>query len=72
MCGARLPELLAKKLEAAGEDKEKIEQIGIEHATSQCEDLIRRGAPGLHFYTLNKSRATREIFLQLKNKKVVP
>jgi methylenetetrahydrofolate reductase (NADPH) len=44
------------------------ERIGIEHATRQCEDLLRAGAPGVHFYTLNQSRATEEIFRHLKDK----
>ncbi len=72
MCGARIPDALRKKLEEADGNKSKVEQIGIEFAVAQCEELIRKGAPGLHFYTLNKSRATLEIFRQLKSKKVVP
>ncbi len=71
MCGARIPAPLMQKLEEADGDKERVERVGIEYAVDQCEELIRRGAPGLHFYTLNKSRATREIFLQLKKRKVV-
>ena len=72
MCGATIPPALHARLEAAGENKEEVETIGIQHATAQCEELLKRGAPGIHFYTLNKSRSTREIFLQLKAKKVVP
>ena len=41
-------------------------QLGIAHATSQCIDLLTAGAPGIHFYTLNRSGATREIFTTLK------
>ena len=46
-------------------------EIGIEHAFGQCRDLLRRGAPGLHFYTLNKSRSTQDIFMRLKREKLV-
>ncbi len=72
MCGATIPSELRQKLEAAGGDKTKVERVGIEHATAQCEELLRKGAPGIHFYTLNKSISTREIFLELKKKKVIP
>lgn len=71
MCGATLPASLRAKLEAAGGDKALVERIGIEHATAQCEDLLKKGAPGIHFYTLNKSRSTREIFLNLRKERVV-
>lgn len=71
MCGARIPDGLLKKLEAAGGDREKVVQIGIEHAISQCEDLIQKGVPGIHFYTLNNSHSTRKIFEQLRNDRLV-
>lgn len=64
LCGAKLPEVLLKKLDAAA-DKEDVVRIGIEHATEQCQDLLAKGAPGIHFYTLNKSHATVEIFKNL-------
>jgi methylenetetrahydrofolate reductase (NADPH) len=66
MCGASIPEALRDKLEAADGDKEKVARIGVEHAVSQCHALLRAGAAGLHFYTLNRSQSTREIFDQLK------
>jgi methylenetetrahydrofolate reductase (NADPH) len=71
MCGATLPATLLQKLEKAGGDKEQMVSIGIDHAFEQCRDLIRRGAPGLHFYTLNKSRSTQDIFLRLKSERLV-
>lgn len=71
MCGASIPEPLRQKMEGAGGDKVRVEQLGIEYATEQCEELIRKGAPGIHFYTLNKSHATREVFLALKKRGVV-
>jgi methylenetetrahydrofolate reductase (NADPH) len=71
LCGAVLPSELLKKLEAASDDKEQMAAIGVEHAFQQCRDLLRSGAPGLHFYTLNKSHSTQEIFLKLKSERLV-
>lgn len=71
MCGASLPRDLLARLELAGADKAAMVRIGIDHATAQCEELLRRGAPGIHFYTLNKSEATKEVFLRLKSAGVV-
>jgi len=68
MCGARLPSELLSRLEAAGDDADAVRAIGVEHATAQCRDLIDRGAPGVHFYTLNRSRATRDILDRLRQK----
>ena len=65
MCGARIPEGLLARLEEADGDPEAVARIGIEHATAQCRTLLAYGAPGIHFYTLNKSAATREIFRSL-------
>lgn len=65
MCGARIPEEMQKNILRFGEDHASVEAYGIEYATRQCEDLLRGGAPGLHFYTLNKSQATRQIYLNL-------
>jgi methylenetetrahydrofolate reductase (NADPH) len=66
LSGASIPPGLARELEAAGEDREAAARIGIEHARRQCEDLLAGGAPGIHFYTLNQSRATEEIFAFLR------
>lgn len=71
MCGARLPASLREELEAAGANHDHVVEIGIKHAIRQCEELLLKGVPGIHFYTLNKSRSTREIFLALKKKGVV-
>lgn len=65
MCGATIPAELLAKLEECGEDKEAVQGVGVEHATLQCRELIEKGAPGIHFYTLNKSPATRMIVDEL-------
>ncbi len=65
MCGARIPEDLLGRLKAAGEDPAAVQQVGVAHATAQARALLEGGAPGVHFYTLNKSAATREVFRSL-------
>ena len=65
LCGAALPPALVTELDARGDDDEAVTQFGIEYATRQCEELLREGAPGLHFYTLNKARATTQIVRNL-------
>jgi methylenetetrahydrofolate reductase (NADPH) len=61
LCGAELPDTLVAELEKRGGDDEAVINFGIEYATRQCDELLREGAPGLHFYTLNKSRSTTEV-----------
>ena len=61
LCGAGLPASLVSELDKRGEDDEAAAQFGIEYATRQCEELLRVGVPGLHFYTLNKARSTTQI-----------
>ena len=61
LCGARIPVELGRALDQAGEDDERTLEIGVAWATAQCRELLDRGAPGLHFYTLNRSPATRRI-----------
>jgi len=65
LCGAGLPATLVAELEKRGDDNEAVTHFGIEYATKQCEELLRGGAPGLHFYTLNKSRSTTEVMNNL-------
>ncbi|MEO0651891.1 MAG: methylenetetrahydrofolate reductase [NAD(P)H] [Planctomycetota bacterium] len=66
MCGASIPAELVGRLEAVQDDPGAVMAIGIEHAILQCRDLIDQGAPGVHFYTLNKSFATRAILAALR------
>jgi len=61
MCGAKIPHPLLLKIEAAEGDSESVYRIGVEYATAQCRDLVKNGVNGLHFYTLNRSKATVEI-----------
>ena len=65
MCGASIPGEMQKAIEKFGEDQPSVENYGIEFATRQCAELLKNGVPGIHFYTLNKSRATRQICLNL-------
>jgi methylenetetrahydrofolate reductase (NADPH) len=65
MCGAKIPPALRTKLDALGTDDEAAMKFGIEYATRQCEELLRAGAPGLHFYTLNKAPATVQVLKNL-------
>jgi methylenetetrahydrofolate reductase (NADPH) len=65
LCGAGLPAALLSELERRGDDDEAVTQFGIEYATRQCEELLREGAPGLHFYTLNKARSTTGVVTNL-------
>ena len=65
MCGAKLPESFSSRLDELGDDADAVREYGIEYATGQCRELLERGAPGLHFYTLNKSKAVLQILANL-------
>ncbi len=66
MCGATIPDALLDQLELRPDDPEAVLQLGVSYATLQCAELLARGAPGIHFYTLNRSPATRAILSALK------
>ena len=66
MCGASIPPELMERLEQNQEDAAAVRQIGVEHATTQCDELLKSGVPGIHFYTLNQSKATLAILENLK------
>ena len=66
MCGARIPADLIERLRQIQDDPAAVMATGIEHAITQCRGLLEGGAPGLHFYTLNKSHATRSILAAIK------
>ncbi|MBC7784953.1 MAG: methylenetetrahydrofolate reductase [NAD(P)H] [Burkholderiales bacterium] len=65
MCGAKIPMPLLRKLEKIEKDPDAVYNAGIDYATNQCRDLIFHDVAGLHFYTLNKSKATTEIVKRL-------
>lgn len=66
ICGASIPNKVVKDLEAIQGQPEAVQRYGIEYAKQQCKGLLAHGVPGIHFYTLNKSRATQEIIMSLK------
>ena len=66
MCGAHLPPAMTEALAPIAEDKEKVARFGVEWALRQCRELLARGAPGIHFYTLNRSRSTAEVLAALR------
>jgi methylenetetrahydrofolate reductase (NADPH) len=65
LSGCRVPSELWNSLDSHRDDRAAIREIGVAYAVGLCERLLREGAPGLHFYTLNFSRATREIYQAL-------
>jgi methylenetetrahydrofolate reductase (NADPH) len=66
MCGASIPGELQGELDGRADDPEAVAELGVAYATLQCSDLLARGAPGIHFYTLNRSPATRAILAALR------
>ncbi len=65
LCGSRLPAKLLKRLQKAGEDDSRVATVGIDWATQQSRDLLDNDVRGIHFYTLNRSQATLEIYRRL-------
>ena len=61
LCGASLPEDLHRELQKHQDSPEEMRAIGVRHAVKQCRELVKRGVPGIHFYSLNKSESTRKI-----------
>jgi methylenetetrahydrofolate reductase (NADPH) len=66
MCGATIPGELERELDGRADDPEAVAELGVAYATLQCSDLLARGAPGIHFYTLNRSPATRAILAAVR------
>jgi methylenetetrahydrofolate reductase (NADPH) len=66
MCEASIPADLERALSERADDPEAVAELGVAYATLQCSDLLARGAPGIHFYTLNRSPATRAILAALR------
>ena len=66
LSGAALPTRVTDRIAAVADDEDQVRKVGIEIATELCEALLDGGAPGLHFFTQNRSRATREIYANLQ------
>jgi methylenetetrahydrofolate reductase (NADPH) len=66
MCGASIPPGLLRELELRIDQPEAVADFGVAYATMQCADLLANGAPGIHFYTLNRSPSTRAILSALR------
>jgi methylenetetrahydrofolate reductase (NADPH) len=65
LCGARIPDALAAKLDELGNDDAAATEFGIEYATEQCRELLNAGAPGIHFYCLNKAHSMLRVLQSL-------
>jgi methylenetetrahydrofolate reductase (NADPH) len=61
MCGASIPQALRAELEFRADEPQAVTDLGVAYCTLQCTELLARGAPGIHFYTLNRSPATRAV-----------
>jgi methylenetetrahydrofolate reductase (NADPH) len=66
LCGASIPPALLARLRELAGNEEALNAFGVEFATRQCEDLVKAGVPGLHFYTMNRSKAVTQIVRNLK------
>ena len=65
MCGAEIPRWIAKRMQAHGDDAESVRALGAEVVAQLCQRLLQGGAPGLHFYTLNRAKATQSVLERL-------
>ncbi len=68
LSGAKYPSALREMIEPVKDDKEKVAQAGISYAARQCEELLMRGAPGIHFYVMNRSHSVKAVLDILKSK----
>lgn len=64
-CGAEIPRWIRRKLEGFGDDAASVRAFGLDVVTRLCDDLLRNGAPGLHFYTLNQAGAVTTVWQRL-------
>jgi methylenetetrahydrofolate reductase (NADPH) len=66
LCGATIPPVLRRELEARQDDPRAVADLGVAYATAQAAELLAEGAPGVHLYTLNRSPATRAVVSALR------
>jgi methylenetetrahydrofolate reductase (NADPH) len=64
-CGAEIPRWIRKRLEGFGDDLDSLRAFGLDVTTALCRKLLDAGAPGLHFYTMNRAAPTARIWQQL-------
>jgi len=69
LSGVPIPSQISEAFAKIEDKPEDVRKLGVEIATQLCQDLLAAGAPGLHFYTMNTSTATREIYAQLKDER---
>jgi methylenetetrahydrofolate reductase (NADPH) len=65
LTGSRVPPAIAERIEAVADRPSEVRKLGVEVATELCQKLLAEGVPGLHFYTMNESAATKEIYAHL-------
>lgn len=71
LSGAKYPAALKDLIEPVKDDKERVAQAGIDYAAGQCEELLRKGAPGIHFYVMNKSRSVQAVLERLRDRGLI-
>jgi methylenetetrahydrofolate reductase (NADPH) len=69
LSGTPIPPHISAAFAAVEDNPADVSKVGVEIATKLCQELLTAGAPGLHFYTMNSSTATREIFTQIKDQR---
>ena len=72
MCGAEIPRWIRKRLESYGDDVNAIQEFGLEIVYNLCQRLIAGGAPGIHFYTLNRAEACQSLLNMLNAEMLIP
>ena len=65
MCGAEIPRWITQRMRAHGDDTDAVRKLGTDVVAALCRRLLDGGAPGLHFYTLNRAKATEAVLKQL-------
>ena len=72
VCGSSITAALKTRLDAVNEDdKDAVLKLGVDFATEQCRDLLKKGVAGLHFYTMDRSHSTKQIINNLKEEQLL-